>query len=321
MKCSGLSLCAGLLMVSLPLQDALAAHAMDAMVAEDGRGSVITVRGQLGLLNGEARELVYGGAEAAGNEDYKVSELIWDLESVMMAGAVVTIGGGGRLVLNAGLWKGINEGVDGEMWDYDWMDPARPDWTDRSRSEVDVIDAMMFDINLSLAVAVGEGYSLAAVGGLMVDIWEWDDRGQEFTYTVNSFRDTRGNFDGQNVIDYQQTFLIPYIGVEAAADLDGISIQGWLLYSSVVVAEDQDHHILRDIHFTETFDGGDYIAYGVAATLNIGEVLFVQGSVEKQEVKEIIGDMEIEETGTSNEDGAGISHEATMISAAIGIRL
>jgi outer membrane protease len=186
---------------------------------------------------------------------------------------------------------------------------------------VDVIDATMFDINLSLAVAAEEGYSLSVVGGIMVDMWEWDDRGQEFIYSVESFRDTIGSFEGRNVIDYEQTFVIPYIGVEAAADLGGISIQGWLIYSSVTLAEDKDHHILRGLHFRETFDGGDYIAFGASATLDINDVLFVQGSLESQEVKEIIGDMEIEETGTSNEDGAGISHEAMMISVGIGMRL
>lgn len=308
-------------MALIPVQNACAIHAMESAITEAGQDSALTVKGQLGILNGEARELVYGGASNPGYEDYKLSELIWDLESVMMAGAVVSLGGGGPLVLNIGLWKGLNEGDGGGMVDYDWMEPSIPDWTDRSFSDVDVIDATMFDINLSFTFFERENMSVAAVGGLKYDTWEWDDQGQEYTYSVNGFRDTTGTFGGQNVIDYKQTFVVPYVGLEGAADFGAISVQGYILFSTLTFAEDEDHHILRGIHFKETFDGGDYLAYGVSASYDLNEALFVQVALESQEVDEIIGDMEIAETGEEVEDGAGISHESTMISVAVGIRL
>lgn len=310
-----------LLAILIPVQSVRAAHAMEAAVTEAGQDSSVTIRAQLGVLNGEARELVYGGDAEPGNEGYKVSELIWDMKSVVVAGAVLSIGNSGPLGLNLGLWAGVTEGADGEMYDYDWMDASRTDWTDRSRSEVDLITALMMDANLSFKFIDSGDSSVSAVAGLMVNAWEWDDRGQEYTYSVNGFRDTVGSFEGINVIDYKQTFVIPYIGLEGAADLGGISIQGYVLYSALVVAEDEDYHILRGLHFKETFTGGEYLAYGVSATIDLGENLFVQGSIEHEKVDEIIGDMEVTETGTTNSNGAGISNEATMISAAIGIRL
>ncbi len=314
-------LCVATAFLTATAGKALGAHAMEPAVSRADEDAMITVRGQLGVLSGEAHEIVYGGKDLPGLEDYKISELIWDLERVVMAGAVVSVGGCGPLVLNVGLWMGVNEGVDGEMYDFDWLDPSRSDWTDRSRSEVDVISAIMFDANLSLELSRGDGYSLSGVAGVMYDFWEWDDRGQEFTYTVDSFRDTTGTFGGQNVIDYEQTFLIPYIGVEAALDLGGLSLQGWVLYSSVVAASDEDHHILRELHFEETFEGGEYIAYGVAATFDLDERLFVQGSFERQEVMETVGDLKIVELDVTSSDAAGISHEATMISVSLGVRL
>lgn len=308
-------------MAVIPMQNAYAIHAMESAITEAGQDSALTIKGQLGVLNGEARELVYGGAASPGYEDYKVSELVWDLEGVVMAGVVVSLGGGGPLVFNMGLWKGLNEGSGGGMVDYDWMDPSTPDWTDRSFSDVDVIDATMFDINLSFTFFERENMSLAVVGGLKYDTWEWDDQGQEYTYSVNGFRDTTGSFGGQNVIDYKQMFIVPYIGLEGAADFGAISVQGYVLYSSLTVAEDEDHHILRGLHFKETFDGGDYLAFGVSCSFDINETLFVQIALEHQKVDEIIGDMEIVETAQNIEDGAGISHEATMMSASVGIRL
>ena len=162
-----LTLCA-----AVSIEDTFAAHAMEAAVTEAGKASIITVKGSLGVLNGEAHEIVYGGQAAPGNEDYKVSELIWDLKSLVMAGAIVSIGGDGPLVLNVGLWGGVNEGIDGEMYDYDWLVPSISDWTDRSRSEVDVISAVMFDANLSLELVQGDGYTLSGVAGIMYDMWD-----------------------------------------------------------------------------------------------------------------------------------------------------
>jgi plasminogen activator len=223
--------------------------------------------------------------------------------------------------LNAGFWMGVNEGVDGEMYDFDWLDETTSAWTDRSRSEVDVVDAMIFDANLSFKVIEGAGYCVGVVGGIMYETWEWDDRGQEYTYSVRGFRDISGSFEGENVIDYRQTFLIPYIGVEGSADLGAVSIQGYLTYTPLVAAWDEDHHLLRDLHFEETFTGGEYLAVGVSATVDIGEAMFVQGSIDLEKVDEIRGELEVVETGTTIDNAAGIAHESTTISLSLGIRL
>ena len=306
---------------AIPVQSLWALHAMEPAVSEAGRDSSITIRAQFGVLNGEAREIVYSGEDLPEDPDYKVSDLIWDLSNVAMAGGVVSIGGGGDFVLNAGLWIGINEGIDGEMYDYDWLDPSIAAWTDVSRSEVDVVDAMMFDVNLSYVFSDTDLSRWALSFGFMYDLWEWDDRGQEFLYSINGFRDTAGSFEGMNVIDYKQWFFIPYIGIEGSADFGGISLQGYVLFSPFVVAEDEDYHVLREIHFRETFEGGTYYAFGGSATWDLGEAFFIQASLDYQSVEEIIGDMEIVELSFANEDGAGISHKATTVSAAVGIRL
>lgn len=302
----------------------LASHAYDGPEVKlmDGQNFSFTVRGSLGYLNGEARELVYDFDQGYRR---KASELIWDLQGLGMIGGIASIKYTKWLNVNLGIWTAINEGSGG-MVDYDWFvnvpgAPSPDAWTDRSFSDVQVINATMFDINVSAEIFKLDQVAFHALIGFKQDSWEWDDSAQEYVYSAYSFRDTIGSFGGISVIDYEQTFSIPYVGVSANGPLGPFECSAYLLFSAAVSAEDKDFHILRGLHFKETFDGGNYIALGINATYHISGALFVSAALDSQTIPEIDGDMELRgpngETA-SNSNTAGISHESTMFSATIG---
>jgi len=294
------------------------------ILMSDNAGFSYTLRAQAGYLNGEARELVYDF-----DLDYrrKSSELIWDLKDLYMVGVIQTISIRDAFDINLGIWTTANEG-SGEMMDYDWYlnTPGAPDinsWTDRSRSEVQVINSLLFDLNVSAILVKWQDLTLRGILGIKQDSWEWDEKGYEYVYSAYSFRDTVGSFDGANVIDYKQTFTIPYAGVNVSKSFGNFSLGSYLLLSFAVIAEDEDYHILRDIHFKETFDGGVYVGAGLNASYRITDSLFISGAIDYQGIPEIQGDMEYtDSTGQTakSTDTAGISHSSTMISAAIGYR-
>jgi len=291
----------------------------------EGSGMSLSVKGSFLAVGGEAREFVYAGsAQGEVPADYKVSELIWDITSLAMAGGTVSAQLGEKLRVNAGFWMGLNEGSGG-MEDYDWLDPTTSDWTHFSESDVDIEAAYSLDINASLELFELGPFMVSGVLGYKHDFWEWSDYGGNYIYSTFGFRDDVGSFGGENGIDYEQTFDIAYFGVQLATEGSGVRASGYFLYSPLVVAEDRDHHILRDLYFREEFDGGDYIAAGVDVSIDLSETFFISGSVDVQVIPEFTGDL-YQREGTDdqwgrNPDGAGIENSVAAISVSAGIRL
>ncbi len=283
----------------------------------------LSIRGSLGYLDGEARELVY---DFESGYRRKTSELIWDLEGLGMIGGVASLTYRNWLNFNLGIWTAITEG-SGRMVDYDWFldvpgAPSPYDWTDRSISDVDVESAIMFDINVSAEIFKIRNAAFHVIAGFKQDSWEWSDSGKEYIYSYESFRDKAGPFNGESLIDYEQVFSIPYLGISVNGSIGKrFECSAYFLFSAAVSAEDKDHHIFTDTRFKETFDGGDYIALGMNATYHVSDAIFVSASLDYQEIPEIDGDMKITipyEGTFSASDTAGISHKSTMFSLAVG---
>ncbi len=321
------------LAMALSAGSAWALHANEGpelVVAESG-GVALSVKGSIMGVAGEARELVYSGAGRGQGQasDFKMSELIWDIDSLLMAGGTLSAQFGDAVRLNVGVWVAVNEGSGGmEDYDWSWEYPYSGEWTHFSESEVDIESAYSFDINASMELTELGPFVLSGVLGYKQDFWEWSDIGGTYIYSSNppwGYRDIVGSFEGKNGIDYEQTFNIPYFGVQLATEGSGIRVSGYLLYSPLVTAEDKDHHIFRDLYFREEFDGGDYIAAGVDVSIDLTDSVFVSASVDYQTIPEIIGDMYYTEGQTgpeySNPDGAGIENTVAAVSLSAGIRL
>ncbi len=320
-------LVASVVILALSTSPLIALHANEGaeLPLPDAGGMQFSIKGSILAVSGEARELVYAGTgQADVPPDYKVSELIWDIKSLVMAGGTVSAQLSEELRVNAGAWMGLNEGSGG-MEDYDWLDPTRSDWTHFSESDVDIEAAYSIDINATLELIELGPFMVSGVLGYKHDFWEWSDFGGTYIYSTFGFRDDRGSFEGENGIDYEQTFDIPYFGVQIATEGASVRASGYLLYSPFVVAEDRDHHILRDLYFREEFDGGDYIAAGGDITFDLSDAIFISGSVDVQVIPEFTGDAYVREgrdgTWGKVKDGGGIENTVAAVAVSAGIRL
>jgi plasminogen activator len=316
--------------LALSANSAWALHANESAelpLAEAG-GMSLSIKGSYLAVGGEAREYVYAGeARSYGQApEYKVSELIWDITSLAMAGGTISAQLGEDLRINAGAWFAVNEGSGG-MEDYDWIwqAPQSGDWTHFSESEVDIESAYSIDINASLGLFELGPFQVSGLLGYKHDFWEWSDFGGTYIYSTFGFRDDVGSFGGENGIDYEQTFDIPYVGIQLATEGASVRASGYFLYSPLVMAEDKDHHILRNLYFREEFEGGDFFAAGLDVSIDLTESIFIAGSVDAQVIPEFTGDMFVKtgpdgEEGTSP-DGAGIENTVVAVGLSAGIRL
>jgi outer membrane protease len=309
----------GLILTAPTPSPAMEAIPGPSVVLNDEYAIGMSLRGSAGYLDGTAHEYVYEYLPTG--EKRKLSELIWDLKDVWMIGGVMSLDCAEWMRLNAGFWMGVTQG-DGEMLDYDWLYQDIDEWTDYSRSLVDVESANIFDINATFRICEWQGLSPHVVLGYKQDSWEWSDSGQEYIYTIETFRDTTGDFGGENMIDYEQWFSIPYFGATLRGEWGPVVLEGYYLYSPIGQAEDKDHHIARQLIFEEDFEDVEYTAYGISGTFSFTDRFFAMVSYSYQEMPETTGDMTVvdEITGLTyaEDDIAGISHEASLISGSLG---
>lgn len=313
-----------------------ALHATDGNVIEvpDENTASFSIHGSLGMLKGEAHEIVYEPAV-----DHRLSELIWDISGITMGGVVGTINFYNIFRLNIGYWSALTEG-NGGMEDYDWYLFDQPDtWTHLSQHDVKIVNGWIFDVNVSTELyKFQSGMSLRGQVGVKQDYWKWEDSVKKYIYSSlghplaepspgysweqynpTAIRDIIIPGDGGRCIDYNQSFTIPYIGVSMENAWDKFRINGYLNLSVGVSAEDHDFHRLREIHFKGTFSGGTYVGVGLSALYNIDNSIYVMAAYDYQSIPEIKGDTEIEETGIEITDGAEISNEHSMLSVAVGM--
>ncbi len=271
-------------------------------------GWTVSVRALAGVLSGQAEELVY-------DDSRKLSELQWDLSGVGMGGLSVAVQPH-PLWTVYGSWVAALSPGAGEMKDYDWQveDLA---WTDYSRSEVDVDSMWMGDVGISRQLTHGHRLNMRAVAGFMSQQWEWSDRGQEYIYSVDGFRDTRGSFGGIPLIQYKQTYEIPYLGAQLGGEAGPWAWSAYFLYGPYIWAEDRDYHIGRDVHFEGSFSGGSWMGVGFAAEYRITPAWTLAGGLHVQSIPEFKGDMRIVELNETYSDSAAVSHESAALTVSM----
>lgn len=298
---------------------ATAVHAASPLTAITISNQQMALSVQLGtgLAQGEAREVVYAADELGG--DFKLSELFWDMEDVVMAGGSMTVQIGPRYRVSAGYWTAITEG-SGRMDDYDWLlGPGAP-WTDWSLSDVEVRDSYAFDLNVAAEVYRYQNIGFCAVMGYRQDQWGWDDQGRRFIYSESSLRDLAGELDGETMITYEQIFRIPYAGVVATLHGPRASAEVYFHYSPFVEAEDHDVHLARGIIFDSEASGGDYFGAGLRLGYLFTDRVSATAAAEWQVIPEMRGDTTIyAPDGTeTNPDTAGIANQWMLLSLSVG---
>ncbi len=285
----------------------------------------LSVNGSLGFINGKAHEIVY--EYCPDGSRYKTSELIWDLKNVLMGGGGISIAIVNRVHINAGYWAPLSKG-NGQMEDYDWLlyEPNTP-WTDWSLSDVSVVKGHVWDVNASVDLLRMQSFSVRGFAGYKENFWRWEDAGVRHRYSSDpfvpgGFRDDIGDDGCVNGINYEQEFKIPYFGAGVDWAHRGFTLAACLSYSPFVMAEDKDNHLLRNIEFVESFDGGTFFGAGLSASYLFDIGIFAEISVDHQEVSEIIGDSTMTELDTSesmtSKSGAGIDNSLTQFSVSLG---
>lgn len=296
--------------------EAVQAESGPSVTIAKGKFATFSVQGSLGVLDGEAYEIVY---DYSLGYQYKLSELRWDMKNVVMGGVVFSLGLADRVHANLGMWQSL-AGGSGNMDDYDWLYPGY-DWSHWSHHSVSV-DGDIFDINAGVDLINNNGFALEAMIGYKTMSWSWDDKLLNYTYTINSFRDTYMPGDNEPSISYKQEFTIPYIGLSAKISGADAGARVYIIYSGTVDAEDNDFHIRRDLHFKDTFSNAEYIGMGISGYVMLNDVWYLTASYSAQEISKTVGDMEVWSSDGSyydfETDAAGISNASTMFSFGVG---
>jgi plasminogen activator len=313
-----------------PSQAMNASGAVDpASLTSSGGGFTFSLGASVGRVSGTATELVF---DYPLGSKTKISELTWDIKDVTVAGVQASAGLGAKFRLNAGYWSALDEG-SGEMIDRDWLyteesylvlTPDDGNWNYESRHpDTSVDEGTMLDLNLTFQALRTGSFSLLGIVGYRTDTWGWSSRGGTYVYSDESFRDTSGAFpEGEEIINYEQEYKIPYVGIGANWASPAFRLDARLLLSTMVSATDSDYHVLRDTLFEGDFSGGTFVGFGLDATWTFAPHWFATLGLEYQSISEMTGDVTITEPeGTSSfEDGGGVAVDTTMITVGAGYR-
>jgi len=283
----------------------------------------------LGLANGKAKEHVYD-YDGPGGARRQLSRLDWDIKNVVMGGGSLSARLMDKLTVNAGLWLALSKG-GGEMEDYDWLGPVygvpAELNTHYSLSDVDVTAGYILDLNVAWDLVQRNGLVARVMAGYKQNGWTWEDRIRYMVY-IDDYFIPDYSYAGDNGINYEQEFRIPYLGASADWMWNQFTFSGYLTWSPIVEATDWDEHVLRDTHYKETFTGGDMLGFGLEARYDFADGFFkgafATASLDYQAVDLIVGDMEFYDASTGERGGgknaAGIENEYLVISLGGGVR-
>ncbi len=267
-----------------------------------------------GYLQGRSEELVF--EEETGR---KVSELDWDLRNIYMLGGTVSVGTADWLLLNLGGWAAVNRD-SGRMTDYDWMDAATGDWSDRSVHRTKLDHGYMLDVNAMFPVSLREGVSVAPMVGFKVDNWKWHDEDSNHIYSDVGWRDDVGRTDGTSII-YEQWFYTPYAGLCAGAQFGDFRLGAYARGTLWAWARDKDQHLARNTVFTGEFSGIHYYGVGAEASYAVTQRFSVGLAYDYQEYLRTKGDMTVDDRDDGERatarNGGGVSHHSSMVTLSL----
>ena len=270
-------------------------------------------------LSGEAHEYLYwpnvGG--------HKASELIWKIDNIFMHGAGFSVKPVNWLAINTDGWFNIFKGI-GTMDDYDWRVPGRG-WTDWSHhKKTDVTRGSIMDINIELIAFDAGSISFSGLFGFKRDNWEWKAYGGSYIYSDNRrpdifFRDDIFSLSDKILsITYEQTFNVPYVGINMNQNFNNCALKARLITSPFVYGEAVDHHHLRNFVTYANFSGESIIILDIAMAYKLTEPLVLQMALNHTKYAPIKTDLAWHDQDKNTveilKDYAGAELETTMFS-------
>lgn len=278
-------------------------------------------------LTGQSHELVYDPFTGE-----KISELIWDLNDVVLLGAKMALESDNGLSVHLRVDAAV--AGQGYMEDYDWRgrDIGYHDWTDVSWHDDTDLDAYVaVDARFGARVFKKKGLSLHLMGGLASRIMKWTAYGGEYLYsagTINSSADlyiASGTFPNVPVIEYQQIFQYPYAGLGFAARGSRLSLETALLGAPFVKGSDTDHHLLRALRFDDETYGARMIGAEAALAYQATERVSFEAQARYEAILEgrgptVLTDMLTGDAFLIGGDASGMDHQSLQLGLSIGYR-
>lgn len=212
------------------------------------RTSLLAVEVSTGYISGRARETVYYDTAA----ERKLSQLNWDIRHAFIVGGRVVVQPTSRIAVRARGWVSVDD--QSKMKDFDWLAGYFGDssWTHRSiHPDTELTRAYQADISIAGLIWGTGDASISALAGYRHTSMKWRSKGGSYLYSTNAWRDTPGTFPaGQPVIDYEQTWRTPYLGLATTFDAgDNLSFNFEVIGSLWAQGRDRDYHVLRDTLF------------------------------------------------------------------------
>jgi plasminogen activator len=276
----------------------------------------LSAEAYLGYMSGESQELVYG-------DTGKISQLNWTIENAAIVGGRLSYAATGWLSLGVGGWTSFAS--DDTMVDYDWLLSDRDGWSDRSTHPNTSLErAFEFDLSAAGRIADWRGLRVDGLLGYQVRNFKWRASDGNYTYSSFGFRDNEGQFEGP-VVDYQQWWRTPYVGLGAGYALPGLRLSGKVIASPFAQVEDADVHIENAQRFTGDFGDTTMTAVTLRAEHDLTENMMLTGEANYQKFWEARGDMTVSylnlDGWTSTlADAAGASNETLILSLGLAYR-
>lgn len=244
---------------------------------------------------------------------FPFSQLEWPLDIwLARVDAGLSIGSSWRI--NGVLKTNISDPND-HMIDRDWLPPGS--WLDvYSESNISDFDALIWDIDVEWTFLQRQSWNLYA--GLGYQYQNFDYAAQLIQqYSPSGIPGFDFIGDGSVTITYEMTYKMPYALIGTDFQITpNFAIAGSIAYSPWVSAEDEDHHLIRDIEFKGDMDG-DAVMFDLSGIYDFHSSWFLEGGVHYTKI-----DVDGDQTQWTDDVILGTVHEeseSTQTSAYLNI--
>ncbi|WP_137150603.1 omptin family outer membrane protease [Devosia sp. FKR38] len=226
--------------------------------------SAVRINGGIGALYLRGNEYVFTG-------DATLSQLIWETRAPVLRGSLAVDVGSGVSLSAEGSVAGFGSSY---MEDYDWLIRTNnfDNWTHRSqhpdtRLEHYVTGAAMVGYDL---VKDPDAVVRVQAGVKYTDV-KWAAYGGSYVYSVNTFRDTTGNFgDGVPGISYRQKLPELFVGFDGDQTYGNVRVGGMLRGGLTVMGRAEDNHWMRNLLVIDSFRPAPTFAAGLDVGFALG---------------------------------------------------
>lgn len=203
--------------------------------------------GGVGLMNIEAHEYVWDGAN-------KASQLDWDTKGVVLYSATAHADLGNDWTVKGKIDVGF--GGNGHMVDYDWIPPFAADqsmdgWSDRSIHPDTRLDHYFSgSIEIGRDLFSDDRSTIGVNGGFKYTNVRWNAFGGSYIYSDGGVRNDIGELPaGTRGITYQQKIPTFFVGLDGAISLDRFTLSGGVKGGFTPGINDIDDHWLTQTRF------------------------------------------------------------------------